>query len=727
MRPGDRIVYWRSKTGSSDGGGIVGTGYVVTPELTQRKSGISGVETRVNEFFDDQPVNRDEVLARTGLNDEIKMWSFSLRHIPRDYAEKIDGILRVYGRQGIFPPDDVPVKNGPAGETVFLSDSPQRDQDMLGRMDLAFLLAGRLNLIWDEMNKSDTSDEKARTSPGFVVHVDAPWGGGKTSFANYLSLVLNPYRVRDGRLPSILEALPLNDENSWPEKFRRPWHIVMFNAWQRQHVDPPWWCFYQSIRKQIFEAQAFERNEQQLNPAIPQPNKAFAHPNELLREVSRFWNWATEASWKLFTPQFVKSGLTTLIAVTVAILFYNLGFLEAVLNKDNNSLDFGDWSAAVSAVLAILIGGGSFLWTISATMSSSLLSGSPEAAKNYSLGGGDPLERFRQHFAKVMRAAKRPVLVIVDDLDRCEPDFVVELVRGMQTILTSPRVVFLILGDRDWIEQAFAKTHDAMKDINVGDEHSFGGRFVEKAIQLSIVLPDATDDERADYVRALLGVGHQQSNSEDEVPREQSTFNTFSKIIDAAEREAKAAEKREEVLDDESIALDDKQRILKDLDRAMALRSAADPSAEAAIRHRLEPLCNVLPNNPRQIKRIINVIAFLQESARLRLQVQPQTQRWRQLALWTVLMTEWPQTWAKLAQRPELATLIHKSPQPDLSSSEATGDSQWSIATRSKADVMALLDYPSTSEADDEWADARIDAEAVRFLNRIVQPAGAGQ
>ena len=103
-----------------------------------------------------------------------------------------------------------------------------------------------------------------------------------------------------------------------------------------------------------------------------------------------------------------------------------------------------------------------------------------------------------------MQRHQRPVLAIVDDQDRCDPIYVTELIRGMQTILVSQRVVFLLLGDCDWIEQSFSETYKAMKGIYVGPEHEFGARFVEKAIQFSFVLPDVSKPQRSAYVRSLL-------------------------------------------------------------------------------------------------------------------------------------------------------------------------------------------------------------------------------
>ena len=93
-----------------------------------------------------------------------------------------------------------------------------------------------------------------------MVHIDAPWGGGKTSFANYLKKILNPYRDATP-LPVWFGNLPFNDKEQWPEDYRRPWHIVEFNAWKHQELSPPWWAFYQAIRKQGMRAVSKETNQ----------------------------------------------------------------------------------------------------------------------------------------------------------------------------------------------------------------------------------------------------------------------------------------------------------------------------------------------------------------------------------------------------------------------------------------------------------------------------------
>ncbi|UCI28475.1 P-loop NTPase fold protein [Mesorhizobium sp. B2-8-5] len=637
-------------------------------------------------------------------------------------------------------------------DTNFLDDSADPDVDFLSRADLAFVLAGRLNQIWDQLNKIQPQENYAGNSarwtglwpqrpsreppPGFVVHIDAPWGGGKTCFANFLIRLLNPYKVA-GSPPDWMLGLPLGDPTFWPESYRRPWHIVTFNAWQHQHVLPPWWVFYQAIRKQTTDAIFAERalvepasatdllgNPLPDAPQVPQPPAAGqGYLSSWLRTADWSWSWLREMFWRVWTPDIRNKVAITVLGIAAVGLFFQFGLLKL---NDKGAVDPNTSSLYpfISVVIAALVGGAPLIWTVLSALSSTLLSGTPDAAKNYALGSGDPLDRFRAHFARMMASLKRPVLVVIDDLDRCEPTFVVELIRGMQTILKSPRLVFILLGDRDWIEECFTKVNEAMKGIHVGPEHEFGARFAEKAIQFSFVLPDISDSARRTYVRDLLGIKRpptQELEFEAASPMDSALQRRVEAILrqdQALERESAAQAVREDIKT--SAATDAAARVvLTDLDRRLSLRAATDKTAEAATRHWLEALSSVLPPNPRQIKRIINAVALLQEVARIEQGVQPGSTEWKILALWIILMIEWPKSWFTLSTYPGLANRLLNRPDEAVTYLPVENTNAFLRALRAKVEVMAIIKF----QGDQEWQDCAITTAHILKLRQILPPA----
>jgi hypothetical protein len=355
-------------------------------------------------------------------------------------------------------------------------------------------------------------------------------------------------------------------------------------------------------------------------------------------------------------------------------------------------------------------------------MTSTLLLGTPEAAQNYSLGAGDPLDRFRRHFARTIRRFERPVLVVVDDLDRCEPAYVTELLRGMQTILTSPRIVFLLLGDRDWIEQAFSETHKTMKGVYVGPEHEFGARFVEKAIQFSFVLPDISREKRQSYVRRLLGLA--------DVPEASGaapgsgTLRARAEAVlaetDYQAREAAATRLRESE-DVDTLQPEAREALLKEFDTRLSLRAAADSSAERATSHMIEALAPLLPSNPRQIKRIVNTISLMQEAARLEGMAQPGSAEWQLLARWLVIMLEWPKSYFTLSRYPGLADLVlGRAAEGELPEQDVEA---YVKQIQAKPTVMSLLIFEAPERG---WDKRDITSREINWL-RILFPPASGR
>lgn len=702
------------------------------------------------------PPDHERDLDNWGFDVEALRRQFA-QYIRDQYPDEVDAwrdVLAQYLSEtlGSAPPF--------GGQAIrFIDDSPKSEEDFLNRAELAFVLAARLNRIWDDTNKvSRDSDELAgvidsarwtgwkrqpqeeESKGGFVVHIDAPWGGGKTTFSNYLVRILNPYRGAEP-VPAWLADLPLHDTRFWPEAFRRPWHVATFNAWQHQHLDPPWWCLYQAIRRGCFNAvrqPAFAARvagassaaahglRQEGSPFLPDPLPVYGFGNVVGRFSTWLELWFREIYWRLFSPKILTLLLTFGLTWVAALLLYSVGLFKPESLENVLGDGISDLPAFLATGLTILFGGATAVWTIFATVTESLLSGTPDAAKNYSLGSGDPLDRFRAHFSRMVRLLKRPVIVVVDDIDRCSPGFVVELLRGMQTVFRSPRVVFVLLGDRNWIENAFANVHAAMNGINVGPEHSFGGRFVEKAIQLSLVLPGISLGHRMEYVKTLLGVHTLQSlkisdafsgSRGKDVEQE---FETILSDSDTESRDATAKSFRESIHKDDLLDDDARDAVLKEVDRRLALRSAADQNVGTVTQHRLVPIAPVLPANPRQIKRIINGISLFQEIARIEQGVQPDTDEWRKLALWVVIMTEWPQTWATLSTYPGLVDLVH-DPSHHVVSELPRGKLAEDMArpVRENRDVMVLLDFEGIAG---EWPPTRIDTAAVENF-RAFMPA----
>jgi len=814
LQTGDPVVYWRTK----QSGGIVGTGHILSRE-TELEDGILRLPTQVHEFFEDDLVPRNEAIGACGIN--RKNWRGAILDLPPDQAVRLNDLLLSKGRLPVFPEgqpspgsrastgsgtDNAAAAEQSTGtgtdgldtETRFSPDDAETERDDLGRGVLAIALARRLHLIWCRLNNAmardtttsgqavkdpqpeETEEEtvffdrsRQNTRAGFVLHLDAPWGGGKTTFANFLARVLNPTGYRhstssflkkrygDADISTVFLSDPLpgdgsggtGDGRDWPEGARRPWIVVPFNAWQAQHVSPPWWVFYQTIRKRCFESVIYEGWA-----SGPINGKPAGKPNWPKRQVLRLRLWGPELWWRLWNPKVITLLMTGVVSLCLLGILRWAGVIDILGTGDEAKAGL-----VVSDGLGFLLGGLtgiSFLWGLGSLFTESIRPGTDTLAERMSLGSGDPFERFRRHFYRTMKRVKRPVLVIVDDLDRCSPDFIVDLVRGMQTLLRSPRVVFVVLGDRDWIERAFEVHHKDMNKVSVGPEQTFGARFVEKAIQMSFILPGLVTERQKDYVRHLL-LGANADKQQDKARRISSdTTQNLRVFFQRAVKRSSAP-----VLDSEAL----KDRVRSEVESSMAtspsstaadeevarvisnpqafddwfkdeytIHTASDEDAETEISHRLEPLADHLPANPRQIKRIINAVTMYNAVAFRERGWKPDDARWLQLARWVVVMTEWPKTWRLLASFPALADLLYASDAqkafremkqddtrgPELPDTEAATLEEVE-RIRSDVKLMALL------SGEDAKAGEKLDRNAISDLvtltplhSREVRPEG---
>ncbi len=572
------------------------------------------------------------------------------------------------------PPADRPAQSSSGSSqakneaaTEFVPDDAEIGRDQLGRSVLAIALARRLHRIWQRTNVgAPTMRDDPRGA--FVVHIDAPWGGGKTTFANYLAQVLNPHaasgahflRERYGKadLGGIFLSDPPVDTAAVlasHEDGRRPWIVVNFNAWQVEHCSPPWWVFYQTIRQRCFEAVRRE-GRSAWTPGVPTREGAG------VRWLSWAGLWGRELGWRLLNPKVGGLLLTALIGMALlAILkFGNIVGLTGTGDKTAPGFILTNGVGLMLAGLTAL----SAVWGLASLLTESVMPGAGGFAERMSLGGGDPFQRFRLHFQRTVAAVRRPVLVVVDDLDRCRPDFVVGLVQGMQTLLRSPRVTFVILGDKDWIESAFESHHGQSGKLALGPEQSLGARFVEKAIQMSFILPALGEESQAAYVRhILLGSAAQvpvPSTVASDVRRITSEATSISTaaaldagpIVDAAMKELTGdpADTRDPALL--------REQVTQAVNDTLAINAAADPGIQRQVEHELQTLSACFPANPRQIKRIVNAITLYYAVALQRPGLDLDAAFRTQLALWIILMTEWPQSWRLLASCPDLADVI---------------------------------------------------------------------
>src|SRR5581483_4222401 len=112
----------------------------------------------------------------------------------------------------------------------------------------------------------------------------------------------------------------------------------------------------------------------------------------------------------------------------------------------------------------------------------------------------DPLEDVKARFTFLSRHLS-PLAILIDDLDRCRAEYVVELLEGMQTLFVGSRgadepkardesrprrasVAYIVAGEQAWICDSYLHVYSEFAETAKEPGRPFGYVFLERAFDL---------------------------------------------------------------------------------------------------------------------------------------------------------------------------------------------------------------------------------------------------
>lgn len=482
---------------------------------------------------------------------------------PRPVNEPDLDKLRAYlaTRQTKAPPE-APAQAGLPESTPLLSDNPSAD-DLLGRRPLVQALAIRLMRL--------QAEEAASPEPAAVmVHLHGAWGSGKSSMVKLLAEELGKAHPR--------------------------WLVVDFNAWRNTRVKPPWWNMLADLKR--------------------------AQARRLLADVMPLrWLWL-QLRWAWVSPAvdhwLIVAGLVAATALLGALLGAGpalAGLLSALLGRN---------SAVIREMLSvagpIIAGAG----VVVATLRSMLLGGR-RVAESFEALRIDSYRPFIDLFALLTGITRTPVLIVLDDLDRCDAGTVTDLLEGIQTLFRGAPVVFLAVADRRWITTSFGKRFADFQDAGGDAARPVGDLFLDKMFQLSVGVPQVGDTVQARYLRHLLGVATPPPPAPPPpLPPDVRTLEAGQAAVANASPDQRAA-----------------------VAAQVALR-LSEARSDAITQHRLLRWASFIEANPRAMKRLVNAVGM----AQTRTVLEERAVDFDTLALWTMLELRWPRAADAIAAEP---------------------------------------------------------------------------
>ena len=114
---------------------------------------------------------------------------------------------------------------------------------------------------------------------------------------------------------------------------------------------------------------------------------------------------------------------------------------------------------------------------------------------------------------KLVATPDRPLVVFIDDLDRCSPPKVAQVVEAINLFLGGdyPNCVFVLGMEPEMVaaslEVSYQLLADKLKEIGVAKDCTpLGWRFMEKIVQLPLTIPPPTSTGMDHYLEYLLGI-----------------------------------------------------------------------------------------------------------------------------------------------------------------------------------------------------------------------------
>lgn len=230
-----------------------------------------------------------------------------------------------------------------------------------------------------------------------------------------------------------------------------------------------------------------------------------------------------------------------------------------------------------------------------------------------------------------------PIVIFIDDLDRCSPGKIASVVEGVSMLLASDtyRCMFVIGMDPQMVAAALEKAHEDVRDELPSYERTvpLGWRFMDKFVQLPFTIPPSRKDQLDTYLESLGG-GRPPSRSlatlaVESVPPASVEADSDATDVDAADQIVAGTGSTET----ESVRT-------APIDVPVAL-----PNKEARdVGKIIRLVASHTAGNPREVKRMVNLARLYLHLRNARRKDDP---AWRspaldQYARWIALTLRWP-------------------------------------------------------------------------------------
>jgi hypothetical protein len=510
------------------------------------------------------------------------------------------------------------------------------------------------------------------TTPPLTIGIKAPWGAGKTSLMRMIADRLewpSGKRSNDPRPLHLVDsqadkevtnrAVLERAQSETPKRLRatleseeqdddeRRWRAtVWFNPWMYQTGEQVWAGLAHEIITQITGRMSrVERERFWLELNIRRVDEQAVRRRIYALVLEKLVPWAIAGAVVVVVGLALLAVNAVAGALTVAAGPAGVGILGAVRRSQVlGERPTGSLAKLVTPVTEELIQ-------------------SPDYAAQ--TGFFYLLQTDLQRVLDLVATPRRPLVVFVDDLDRCSPGTVVQVIEAINLFLAGqyPNCIFVIAMEPDMVaahvETAYGPLAERLKQS--GADFDLGWRFLEKIVQLPLTLPALEPERAAGFAESLLTAREPEAESplnEEDVNAavaaagEQLRDAALSGVVEMAAAVAPRGAEAEAVR------------------RAVARRLSIE---DAEVKRAIKYAAAYLDANPREIKRFVNVFRFLVMIHTERsIEGLTTTASLEQLAKLALVSTRWPELMSTLARPSGAETIFELLEQSEDESVRAT-------------------------------------------------------
>ncbi|MGD1044709.1 MAG: P-loop NTPase fold protein [Bacteroidota bacterium] len=256
---------------------------------------------------------------------------------------------------------------------------------------------------------------------------------------------------------------------------------------------------------------------------------------------------------------------------------------------------------------------------------------------------------------------ENPVIIFVDDLDRCVPGKVAEIVEAINLFLSSdfPNCYFVVGMDAQVVASSLDVAYEklASKLQHISSAHgSMGWYFLEKFIQLPFIIPNMSDAQKKEFVDDLFP-------SEKPVitkAEENAAYGEIDILLKAPQINFEAI--REKASSIVNLQSKDESKFRELTNRVLEERAKISTDKDIEIKNILDRNGKYLRSTPRALKRFANLYRFYRFTQLSRSFQQATSASDTELGVWVTLMMRWPQIVRFIQWETDIGTFRGYSP-----------------------------------------------------------------